>query len=132
GSPGGSLRVARLLRERWGDLEGDFQRHHQVDLRTVWRRPGQRTGFLGVRRLIRLVDALPADAVVNRHGGITWGTTDELLAQLIEEVAVLAADHRRKKPREVPRPYARPSASAVTGHKAMAAAAAARGMVRHG
>jgi hypothetical protein len=33
-----------------------------------------------------------------------WTLTVELLAQLIEEVSVLAADHRRKQPREVPRP----------------------------
>ncbi|SDH68962.1 hypothetical protein SAMN05421505_12090 [Sinosporangium album] len=33
-----------------------------------------------------------------------WDATHELLAQLIEEVGILAADHRRKKPREVPRP----------------------------
>jgi hypothetical protein len=34
-----------------------------------------------------------------------WGFTEELLAQLIEEVSVLAADHRREKPRDVFRPY---------------------------
>lgn len=33
-----------------------------------------------------------------------WTVETELLAQLIEEVSVLAADMRRKKPREVPRP----------------------------
>jgi hypothetical protein len=33
-----------------------------------------------------------------------WGVTEELLAQLIEEVSVLTADRRRKEPREVPRP----------------------------
>ena len=34
----------------------------------------------------------------------SWTVEHELLAQLIEEVSVLAADRRRKKPREVPRP----------------------------
>jgi hypothetical protein len=34
----------------------------------------------------------------------SWTISTELLAQLVEEVSILAADHRRKKPREVPRP----------------------------
>lgn len=33
-----------------------------------------------------------------------WPVDTELLAQLIEEVSVLAADHRRKKPLQVTRP----------------------------
>ncbi|MER7759475.1 hypothetical protein [Streptomyces sp. NPDC097619] len=65
----------------------------------------------------------------------------ELLAQVIEEVALLAADKRRTEPRTVTRPYdaaAVPqgnSSSAqqptpMTGHRKMLAAAARRGMVR--
>lgn len=45
-----------------------------------------------------------------------WPVQAELLAQVIEEVSVLASDHRRKKPREVPRPEA-------GKHRAVAAAA---------
>lgn len=33
-----------------------------------------------------------------------WPAHLELLAQVVEEVSVLAADHRRRKPRQVPRP----------------------------
>lgn len=33
-----------------------------------------------------------------------WTTDTELLAQLVEEVSILAAERRRKSPREVPRP----------------------------
>ncbi|MFJ5143063.1 hypothetical protein [Streptomyces sp. NPDC088707] len=67
----------------------------------------------------------------------------ELLAQLIEEVSLLAADRRRKDPRDINRPYDT-SAKAVptgntgpaqqpapmNGHRKMLAAAARRGMVR--
>lgn len=34
-----------------------------------------------------------------------WGWAEELLAQVIEEVSVLAADKRRKEPRQVKRPF---------------------------
>jgi len=33
-----------------------------------------------------------------------WTTDHELLAQIKEEVSILAAEYRRKKPVEVPRP----------------------------
>lgn len=33
-----------------------------------------------------------------------WTLNTELLAQLIEEVSILAAEQRRRKPRKVPRP----------------------------
>ncbi|MGA5411558.1 hypothetical protein ACPCSC_30425 [Streptomyces lavendulocolor] len=71
----------------------------------------------------------------------------ELLAQLIEEVSLLAADRRRKENRTITRPYASSPDSAVptgntgpaqqpapvNGHRKMLAAAARRGMVRpHG
>ncbi|MEV7512084.1 hypothetical protein AB0O57_29420 [Streptomyces sp. NPDC091201] len=71
--------------------------------------------------------------------------TTELLAQLLEEVSLLASDMRRSEPKTVPRPVAPPtkrrsSAAAhqqpererprMTGHHAMLAAAMQRGMVR--
>ncbi|MFD9248376.1 hypothetical protein [Streptomyces bottropensis] len=71
----------------------------------------------------------------------------ELLAQLIEEVSLLAADRRRKEPRDVNRPFASSPDTTVptgnsapaqqpapmNGHRKMLAAAARRGMVRpHG
>lgn len=34
-----------------------------------------------------------------------WGWVEELLAQVIEEVSVLAADRRRKEPKKVKRPF---------------------------
>lgn len=33
-----------------------------------------------------------------------WSVDTELLAQIKEEISILAAEHRRKKPVEVPRP----------------------------
>jgi hypothetical protein len=69
---------------------------------------------------------------------------NELLAQLIEEVSLLAADRRRREPLTVNRPSALTEAAAVpqgnspsaqqqppmTGHRKMLAAAARRGMVQ--
>jgi hypothetical protein len=39
------------------------------------------------------------------EGGVPWGQTEELLAILTEEVALLASDRRRKEPLTVNRPY---------------------------
>ena len=71
-----------------------------------------------------------------------WGYTEELIAQVLEEVSVIASDHRRKKPRQVPRPGAKTDPAStrekalatantagpnvIRGHKAMLAAYAAR------
>ncbi|WP_431959437.1 hypothetical protein [Actinacidiphila sp. bgisy160] len=45
----------------------------------------------------------------------------------------MASDHRRKKPREIPRPYrAADRAPRQAAHLQMMAAAAAAGRVRHG
>ncbi|MBO2461666.1 hypothetical protein [Actinomadura violacea] len=73
-----------------------------------------------------------------------WPVDAELLAQVIEEISVLAADHRRRKPREVPRPEKpKPEperrgeegvvdvAPAVAVVKGAAAALAARNAVRN-
>lgn len=53
-----------------------------------------------------LIRALPAEARLARIAGdeAVWTTETELLACLVEEVSVLAADRRRKKPLEIPRP----------------------------
>jgi predicted phage gp36 major capsid-like protein len=70
-----------------------------------------------------------------------WTVTKELLAQVIEEVSILAAEKRRKEPVSVHRPPALEDAAAVpqgnsprqprmTGHRKMLAAAARRGMVQ--
>lgn len=73
-----------------------------------------------------------------------WTVTNELLAQLIEEVSLLAADRRRRDPLTVNRPDALAEAAAVpqgnnpqaqqpprmTGHRTMLAAAVRRGMVQ--
>jgi hypothetical protein len=81
------------------------------------------------------------------HGG--WTVNTELLAQLIEEVSILASDRRRETPTSIPRPYtpdapAAPqhrgaqqpqqtdAASQMSGHRQMLAAAMQRGMVRSG
>ncbi|MGW0033083.1 hypothetical protein ACWDXD_25110 [Streptomyces sp. NPDC003314] len=80
-----------------------------------------------------------------------WTSQLELLALLVEEVGLLAADRRREEPFTVPRPQrsdtaassapgtpARPQAPApepqapqrMSGHRKMLAAAMERGMVR--
>ncbi|MFG3132882.1 hypothetical protein ACGFZU_34940 [Streptomyces tendae] len=73
-----------------------------------------------------------------------WTVHTELLAQLVEEVSLLASDHRREEPRTVHRPYGQEDVAAagapepqqptkpMSGHQAMLAAAARRGMVRSG
>lgn len=60
-----------------------------------------------MRRLIALYDGLPDGAVSRRENPDEphWGTTEELLAQMVEEVSVLVADKRRKEPRSLPRPW---------------------------
>ncbi|MFJ8301360.1 hypothetical protein ACIQ9R_36415 [Streptomyces sp. NPDC094447] len=56
----------------------------------------------------------------------------------MEEISLLASDHRREKPRTISRPYdtaapeAQQSTKPMNGHQAMLAAAARRGMVRSG
>lgn len=59
-----------------------------------------------MRRLCHYLAAMPAEARTRRTDPNTpvWGYIEELLAQVIEEVSVLAADRRRKEPRAVPRP----------------------------
>ncbi|MFF4276117.1 hypothetical protein [Streptomyces sp. NPDC001536] len=68
----------------------------------------------------------------------------ELLAQLVEEISLLASDHRRNEPRTVTRPWngshaatdgaqeAQQPTKPMSGHQKMLAAAARRGMVRSG
>ncbi|OEJ21118.1 hypothetical protein [Streptomyces subrutilus] len=73
--------------------------------------------------------------------------TTELIAQLLEEVSLLASDMRRKEPKTVPRPVAppqkkrfgaaapqqpEPERPRMTGHHKMLAVAMQRGMVRSG
>ncbi|MFJ6380142.1 hypothetical protein ACIQI7_09095 [Kitasatospora sp. NPDC092039] len=51
---------------------------------------------------------LPAEALLRRDGAEIgadrWGLTQELLAQLVELVSVVAAEHRLRRPVELPRP----------------------------
>lgn len=99
-----------------------------------------------MRRLIVLIDGLPEDSRIQSAQIAGWTKETELLAQLIEEVSILAADRRREEPTYIPRPYnpadaapprpgAQPqpqSAPQLTGHRQMLAAALQRGMVRSG
>jgi hypothetical protein len=61
-----------------------------------------------MRRLVALIDGLPTDSLTktppDQRDKPKWTVEDELLAQLIEEVSILAAEQRRKKPRQIPRP----------------------------
>lgn len=54
-----------------------------------------------------LYDGLPDSAPSKREDPDEemWGATEELLAQVIEEVSVLAAGMQREKPRQVLRPH---------------------------
>ncbi|WP_329317384.1 hypothetical protein OG723_44200 (plasmid) [Streptomyces sp. NBC_01278] len=72
--------------------------------------------------------------------------TTELLAQVLEEISILASDLRRSEPKIVPRPSARPQKTRIasaaslpppeaerprmSGHQKMLAAAMQRGMIR--
>ncbi|MFB8235529.1 hypothetical protein ACFC58_03165 [Kitasatospora purpeofusca] len=51
---------------------------------------------------------LPAEALLRRHaaevGADRWGVTQELLAQAVELISVVAAERRLSKPVELPRP----------------------------
>lgn len=55
-----------------------------------------------------LIRTLPAEARLAREAGdeAVWTVETELLTCVLEEVSVLAADHRRKRPLEIPRPGA--------------------------
>lgn len=60
-----------------------------------------------MRRIRNYLIGLPESARTQREDPDVpaWGWNEELLAQLIEEVSVLAADKRRKEPRQVHRPF---------------------------
>ncbi|WP_406205311.1 hypothetical protein OH807_30630 [Kitasatospora sp. NBC_01560] len=51
---------------------------------------------------------LPAEALLRRDGGEAgsdrWGLTQELLAQAVELISVMAAERRLRQPIELPRP----------------------------
>lgn len=93
-----------------------------------------------MRRLRNLLDGLPVEARCRQEDpddpASSWGSTEELLAQLIEEVSVLAADRRRKEPRQLPRPKPRRSKpveeTIATKHGGLLAAAMKRRQVRYG
>ncbi|MFD7763555.1 hypothetical protein [Streptomyces microflavus] len=88
------------------------------------------------------MDRLPPESTVKTAAAKGWTVHMELLAQLIEEVSILAADRRRKEPLTVSRPYDAAAApqgnstvaqpSAMNGHRQMLAAASRRGRVRTG
>lgn len=60
-----------------------------------------------MRRLLVIFDALPENARSKRQDPDvpTWGMQEELLAQVVEEVSVLASNRQRKEPRRLPRPF---------------------------
>jgi hypothetical protein len=88
-----------------------------------------------------LLEALPERARTQRRDsdrGQWWGYTEELLAQLIEVVSVLAADKRLTEPRIIPRPGSATDADSTsgaappsnTGFRTMLNAAKRKGAVR--
>ncbi|MYX26745.1 hypothetical protein GTY75_08690 [Streptomyces sp. SID8381] len=92
-----------------------------------------------------LLDGLPEESRTKSSLIDGWTVHTELLAQLVEEVSLLASDRRREEPRTITRPYSRVTAATggeapeaqqptkpMSGHQKMLAAAARRGMVRSG
>ncbi|WNZ14985.1 hypothetical protein [Streptomyces sp. 11x1] len=92
-----------------------------------------------------LLDGLPEESRTKSSPIDGWTVHTELLAQLVEEISLLASDHRREEPRTITRPYNRSEVAAesgpqeaqqptkpMSGHQRMLAAAARRGMVRSG
>ncbi|MGW4891056.1 hypothetical protein ACWEQL_02135 [Kitasatospora sp. NPDC004240] len=79
---------------------------------------------------------LPAEALLRRDAGEVgsdrWGLTQELLAQAVELISVLAAERRLRKPVELPRPaHLRASHTHDAGADKMARAVAVlRGTTR--
>ncbi|MFD0353007.1 hypothetical protein ACFVHW_04545 [Streptomyces sp. NPDC127110] len=93
------------------------------------------------------MDGLPEDSRYQSGPAAGWTVTSELLAQLLEEVSILASDRRRPEPKSVPRPVASPPRNRastapsprpeperprVSGHQKMLAAAMQRGMINSG
>ena len=89
--------------------------------------------------MIVLLRALPAEARLSRLPGddVVWTTREELLTRIWEELSVLSADNRRKKPLEIPRPVtvsqaeeeAKPKARGLSG---LLAVAGEKGRIRSG
>jgi hypothetical protein len=91
-----------------------------------------------------LLDGLPEESRTKSSLIDGWTVHTELLAQLVEEISLLASDHRRDEPRTISRPYnhsdvvgagegpegAQQPTKPMSGHQKMLAAAARRGMVR--
>ncbi|MET9776137.1 hypothetical protein ABZ023_18085 [Streptomyces sp. NPDC006367] len=102
--------------------------------------------------MISLVDGLPEDSRVHSGPSDGWNRYLEMLALIVEEIGLLAADRRREEPFTVARPERsdtvtrrshsytpRPQAPApeppeprMSGHKQMLMAAMQRGMIRSG
>lgn len=93
-----------------------------------------------MRRLCVYLEGLPSDARCRKEDPDepTWGLVEELLAQVIEEVGVLAAERRRAEPRRVPRPKSKAEqeaerTSTANRHGGLFAAALTHGRVNtHG
>jgi hypothetical protein len=68
---GGIGGLAGLLADRWDEVEADFQHYYRLDLR-------REAHDAGCRRLWALINGLPGDAAIHRHG--TWSRTDEIAA----------------------------------------------------
>lgn len=97
-------------------LEADFQREYGLDLRdSLWGRP-----LVGARRLLALVAGLSPRSVLRRKltsRGSDWGSTEELLSALIEQVDLgnrlfFMANAKKGakvwKPMHIPRPTVKP------------------------
>jgi hypothetical protein len=83
-----------------------------------------------VRRLVVLLRTLPVNARLARVSGdeMPWTMETELLARTVDELGLLTADHRRKKPPEQVRRPA--SMSTGTGLRSVLDQAARSGRIR--
>lgn len=95
---------------QWPAVEADFARFYRIDARRVWRRPRD-PELIGARRLVSLVSALFVydsalrSATTDDPAGEEWSVSEELLAQAVDSLNVLAHGHQRRgKPKPVERP----------------------------
>jgi hypothetical protein len=79
-----------------------------------------------------LLRTLPIEARLARRPGdeLVWTMDTELLARVVDEVSILAADRRRRAPVQTPRPTSVTRAGQGKGVRSLVAQAAAQGRVR--
>lgn len=81
-----------MIERRWRAVEADIQHYYGLDAR-----------FVGARRLLTLIQGLPAGSQALGHGG--WFVEHELLATLLEVTVRANSKQKKGQPSfRVPRP----------------------------